>query len=235
MMPYCCHEMTAASAGPSYWLTAPFPVETFSIFWSRDLLLPESYFLGAKLCISRWFESLNGFVSVYWLVCILIAKTAHFPHIWFGVGLFNVGRHESSKPLLRVIVRRLSIAEPDELSGSFCCGSLTSWARRGVWGWLLIFYLPWEDFLPSAFIWGHTFVRWPLSSARHKYYVLYRHGMDLLLIFICTKHACNSRWWWRFLWLANVGPQNLVSHQIVDIVFLCSHWRGLPRHRNSLS
>lgn len=134
--------MTAPSAGASYWLTVRFPVEIFSF-------LPKSwppapcvvFFLGAEMCILRWFQSLNVFV------CVLAAKIAQFLHIWFGVDLFNVGYHDRSKPLLPVIVPAVSITESDdELRGSCCCGSRTSWARRGGWGWILIFYLPWEDF-----------------------------------------------------------------------------------------
>lgn len=141
MMPYCCHQMSAPSAGPSYWTHCIISSRgLFLFFWSHDLLFPESYFLDSELCISRWFKSLNG------RACVLAAKTTDFLHIWFGVDLFDVGRHYRSKPLLHVIVRAVNIAESDELSGSCCCGSPSSWVRRGGWGWLLIFYLPWEDF-----------------------------------------------------------------------------------------
>jgi hypothetical protein len=78
-------------------------------------------------------------------LCFNSQKT-HFAYILFGLDLFVVGHHPRSKPLLHVIVRAVSTAECDELSGSCCCWEPSSLAPRGGWSWLLIFYPPWENF-----------------------------------------------------------------------------------------
>jgi hypothetical protein len=58
-----------------------------------------------------------------------------------GVGVLYVGGPDSNKQLPLVTAQ----AQPDELSGS-CCRAPNLWVPRGGWGWLLIFYLPWENF-----------------------------------------------------------------------------------------